>query len=217
MTLQAVIRPAASKPLGALVLLHGRGADEHDLAPLSDGLDPMGRLVFATPRAPISEGFGAHWYHLVQLGVPEATTFAAARSALTTWLDAFLREQGLDHAHCILGGFSQGAVMSYAYALSPAAPQVAGLLCFSGYVPQAPGFQTDPGRLQGLPIFMNHGTHDRMIPFPWGQKARETVEAAGAAVTFREFRGEHQIDGEGMRQARIWLNQRVAAWTEART
>jgi len=215
MSLLARVRPAAGKPLGALVLLHGRGADEYDLAALGDGLDPMARLVFATPRAPLTEGFGAHWYHLLQLGVPEPITFAASRAALAKWLDAFLAEHGLDHAHTVLGGFSQGTVMSYAYAISPEAPPVAGLLCFSGYVPSAPGYETDLSRVRDLPVFISHGNRDGMIPLPWGQKARDTMEAAGAAVTYREFRGEHQIDGEGLLQARIWLNQRVATWKEA--
>ena len=47
------IRPAAGEPEGALVLLHGRGADEHDLLPLLEALDPERRLVGVTPRGPL--------------------------------------------------------------------------------------------------------------------------------------------------------------------
>ena len=50
MTLRALERPAAGEPEGALVLLHGRGADEHDLFPLLDALDPERRLHGYTPR-----------------------------------------------------------------------------------------------------------------------------------------------------------------------
>ena len=57
------IRPAAGEPEGALVLLHGRGADEHDLLPLLEALDPERRLVGVTPRGPLSlPPGGAHWY-----------------------------------------------------------------------------------------------------------------------------------------------------------
>ena len=53
------IRPAAGEPDGALVLLHGRGADEHDLVPLLEVLDPEHRLVGITARAPLSLPPGA--------------------------------------------------------------------------------------------------------------------------------------------------------------
>ena len=47
-------RPASGEPDGALVLFHGRGADEHDLFPLLDVLDPERRLDGYTPRGPLS-------------------------------------------------------------------------------------------------------------------------------------------------------------------
>ena len=57
------VRPAAGEPEGALVLFHGRGADEHDLVPLLDALDPERRLLGVTPRGPLSlPPGGAHWY-----------------------------------------------------------------------------------------------------------------------------------------------------------
>ena len=54
MALTARLRPAAGEPEGALVLFHGRGADENDLFPLLDALDPERRFVGATPRGPLS-------------------------------------------------------------------------------------------------------------------------------------------------------------------
>ena len=64
---------------GALVLLHGRGADENDLFPLLDELDPEQRLHGYTPRGPLSlPPGGAHWYVLGGLGTPERETFAAS-------------------------------------------------------------------------------------------------------------------------------------------
>ena len=53
MTLHALERPAEGEPQGTLVLLHGRGADEHDLFPLLDALDPERRLLGVTPRGPL--------------------------------------------------------------------------------------------------------------------------------------------------------------------
>ena len=72
MTLVARVRPAAGDPIGALVLLHGRGADELDLFPLLDLFDPEQRLVAATPRAPLALPPGGwHWYAFRQVGFPD--------------------------------------------------------------------------------------------------------------------------------------------------
>ena len=65
MALTARVRPSAGEPEGALVMLHGRGADENDLFPLLDALDPERRFVGATPRGPLLlPPGGAHWYAL---------------------------------------------------------------------------------------------------------------------------------------------------------
>jgi predicted esterase len=49
MTIDILTRPAAGTPEGALILLHGRGADERDLHGLLDVFDPQRRLVGMTP------------------------------------------------------------------------------------------------------------------------------------------------------------------------
>ena len=68
------IRPAAGEPRGALVLLHGRGADEHDLLPFLDLLDPQRRLVGVTPGGPLFlPPGGRHWYVVPRVGYPDPT------------------------------------------------------------------------------------------------------------------------------------------------
>ena len=76
MTLVERVRPAAGEPEGALVLLHGRGADENDLHGLLDQLDPARRMVGVTPRGPLSlPPGGAHWYAVYRVGFPDPETF----------------------------------------------------------------------------------------------------------------------------------------------
>src|SRR5881227_558265 len=103
MALTARVRPAAGEPEGALVLFHGRGADERDLFPLLDALDPERRLVAATPRGPLSlPPGGAHWYALGGIGTPEPTTFLASYSAAADWVDGFLADAGVGHERLAL-------------------------------------------------------------------------------------------------------------------
>src|SRR2546423_15663719 len=111
-SLTARVRLATADPEGALVLFHGRGADEHDLFPLLDALDPERRLLGATPRGPLSlPPGGAHWYALGGIGTPEATTFHASYAAAPEWLDGLLRQAGLGSDRLGLGGLSQAGRM----------------------------------------------------------------------------------------------------------
>src|SRR5262249_37365558 len=133
-------RPAAGAPEGAIVLMHGRGTDEHDLAPLLEELDPRGRLVGGTPRGPLSlPPGGAHWYIVRQVGFPDQETFHDSYERLQGWLGSFLSDAGMPIERTILGGFSQGAVMSYALGLGEGRPRPAGILALSGFIPQVDG------------------------------------------------------------------------------
>ncbi len=187
-------RPAAGEPAGALVLVHGRGADEHDLFPLLDVLDPERRLHGYCPRGPLSlPPGGAHWYVVPRVGYPDPATFAASYREASEWLDS------LPHERIVLGGFSQGAVMSYALGLGAGRPRPAALLAFSGFIPQVEGWELD--ELQSFPpIAIGHGTYDPVIPVEFGQAARDRLEAAGADVTYREYPLPHAIDPGFLRE-----------------
>ena len=181
-------RPAAGEAAGALVLLHGRGADENDLFPLLDELDPDRRLHGFTPRGPLSlPPGGAHWYMLGGIGTPERETFSASYSALGEFLD------GLPCDRLVLGGFSQGCAMAYALALFRGRPRPDALLAMSGFMPAVDGYEFDLD--PPLPrIAIVHGVFDQTIPVQWGRAARDTLEEAGADLVYRESPIEHWID-----------------------
>jgi phospholipase/carboxylesterase len=187
-----------------LVLFHGRGADELDLLPLFDVLDPERRLLGASPRGPLSlPPGGAHWYALWRIGYPDPTTFRATYELVAGWLDDLLREHDLPFA---LGGFSQGAVMSYALGLGRGRPRPAALLAFSGFVPTVEGFELD---LEGaLPrVAIGHGTFDQVIGAEWGRRARDLLTEAGADVLYREYPLPHAIDPRFLDEVRPWLSE----------
>jgi phospholipase/carboxylesterase len=187
-------RPAAGEPAGALVLLHGRGADEHDLFPLLDVLDPERRLSGYCPRGPLSlPPGGAHWYVVPRVGYPDPATFASSYREASEWLDA------LPHERIVLGGFSQGAVMSYALGLGAGRPRPAALLAFSGFIPQVEGWELDESQ-PFPPIAIGHGTYDPVISVEYGRAARDRLEAAGADVVYRESPLPHAIDPGFLRE-----------------
>ncbi|CAN5574787.1 alpha/beta fold hydrolase [soil metagenome] len=207
--LRHVMRPAASEPAGVLVLFHGRGADEHDLYPLFDLLDPERRLLGVCPRGPLSlPPGGAHWYVVRRVGYPDAATFCPTYAAAAAWLDELLGEGGIPLEKTVLGGFSQGAVMSYALGLGSGRPRPAGLMCFSGFIPEVEGFEPDLTNACGLPIAIGHGTGDPVIEVTFSRRARAALEEAGAEVTYRESDMGHSIDPGYLAELRTWLTQR---------
>jgi len=187
------------------VLFHGRGADEHDLFPLLDALDPGRRLVGATPRGPLSlPPGGAHWYVLGGIGTPEAATFNASFAAASEWLDGFLAEHSLGHDRLVVGGFSQGGVMAYSLGLGPGRPRPAAIVAFSSFMPTVEGFELDLAPPLP-PLAIGHGTLDPVIGVEWGRQAREALEGVGAQVLYRETPMYHQIDPEFVRDVSDWL------------
>ena len=134
-----LLRPPAVEPAaGALILNHGRGADEHDLYPLLDELDPDRRLLGISTGPPLRgiAPSGRHWYVVERVGHPHPQTFQLSPAMLADRLDTTLAERGIDWSRTVIGGFSQGTVMSYALALGAGRPSPAAILGFSGFIPE---------------------------------------------------------------------------------
>ena len=206
-----LLRPPAHDPDGALALLHGRGADEHDLFRLLELLDPAQRLLGVTFRGPLTlPPGGAHWYIVRRVGFPDADTFHATYEEITTALDDVLAEHGISHDRTVLGGFSQGTVMSYALGLGAGRPRPAGIIALSGFLPSVDGFALDLESAAGLPVAIGHGEYDPVIPVEFGRDARDRLVAAGAEVAYRESPMPHSIDPGFLRELPAWLSQAVA-------
>jgi phospholipase/carboxylesterase len=204
------VRAAAGDPAGALVLFHGRGADEHDLFPLLDFLDPERRLLGVTPRGPFSfPPGGAHWYKLEEVGFPDRETFLATYEEAGVWLDGFLEEHGVGRDRTVLGGFSQGAVMAYSFGLGAGRPRPAALIALSGFIPTVEGFELDLSEIP--PVAIGHGTYDPIISVEFSRQARKLLEEAGASVLYREYPLPHAIDPTFLSELEAWLARTAAA------
>jgi phospholipase/carboxylesterase len=214
-------RPAAGDPDGMLVLFHGRGADEHDLFPVLDLLDPEQRLLGVTPRGPLSlPPGGAHWYALGGLGTPDPSTFLSTYEQATGWLDELAAETGIPPEKTVLGGFSQGAVMAYSLALGKDRPRPAVLIALSGFIPSVPGFElelTPPFP----PIAIGHGTLDPIIGVEWGRRAKAQLEEAGAEPIYREYPLPHTIDPRFVAELQPWITDALSvalpSWRKAKS
>jgi phospholipase/carboxylesterase len=204
LALDHLIREADGEPDGALILNHGRGTSEHDLFGLLDELDPERRLVGVTPGAPITDipPGGRHWYLVPRVGYPDPETFASSYSALCEFCDDFLGERGLGWDRAVVGGFSMGAVMSYAVALGAGRPSPAGIIALSGFIPTVEGWEPRLEDRAGLPVFIHHGRNDPIISVDFGRNAARVLQSAGLDVDYLETDAPHAVPLEAVTHGR---------------
>jgi phospholipase/carboxylesterase len=204
------VRPPRAEAEAALVLMHGRGTSELDLLPLLDELDPDARLSGVAPRAPLALPPGGwHWYAVPRVGFPDPDTFWSSYRLLAGWLEALPEITGLPIARTVLGGFSMGAVMSYALGLGRGRPAPAGVLALSGFIPTVAGFEADLSARRGFRVATVHGTGDPVIPVDFARDARRRLEAAGVDLLYREAPVGHSVDPASLPVLRAWLAETV--------
>lgn len=202
------LRPAAGEPQGALVLLHGRGADEHDLFGLLDLLDPQRRLIGLTPGGPLFlPPGGRHWYVVPRVGYPEPESFAASYELLAREVPELT---GVPWERTVVGGFSQGSVMSYALGLGAGRPTPAGIVVMSGFIPSVDGWAADVER-PGLPVWIAHGRRDPVIGIEFAHAAREALAGSPLDVTYHEHEGGHHVDPRLLSELPDWVERAMSS------
>ena len=191
-----------------LLLLHGYGADERDLGGLLGYLDPEGQFAVVMPRGPVAAPPGFSWFDMTSQE-PEAIAdaFADALAAVDDLLDAACAEHGFDRAEAVVGGFSQGGGLALALGLGPTdRVRPAGVLALSPFVP--PGLLgIDLEGAREVPVLLQHGSADPMIPAKSTRGLAEALVEAGLPVVFGEFPMGHEVSLESVQQAQQWLAQ----------
>ncbi len=197
------LREPAGEPAGALILNHGRGADENDLYGLFDRLDPQRRLLGVATGAPLTDVApgGRHWYLVPRVGYPDPATFASSYTQLTGFLDGLLAEREIGWERTTIGGFSMGAVMSYAVGLGPGRPTPAAILAFSGFIPTVEGWRAELAGREGMPVLIHHGRNDPVISVEFARQAQEQLEGAGLGVEYVESDAGHWLPPEALEPA----------------
>jgi phospholipase/carboxylesterase len=211
-----------------VVLLHGFGAPGDDLVPLWRVIDAPKETRFAFPAAPIalsSMGFmgdSRAWWeidmvrlqmdlmsgNLERLARETPDGIAEARAKVLSMLDALTTLLSVPPERVVLGGFSQGAMLSTDVALHTHRP-FAGLVLLSGTVVSSGEWLPRMPARAGLPVFESHGTHDPILPFVGAERLRDALTSAGLPVEFHAFRGQHEIPQPVLTKLSAWLRARL--------
>ncbi|MCH2108482.1 MAG: alpha/beta hydrolase [Polyangiaceae bacterium] len=185
---------------GILVLLHGYGAQGRDLMGLGSALGAPLSFTELYPQAPLALGNDRYaWFRRDGRG------FSAALQKVGGFLRG-LRQQYPEKS-IIIAGFSQGAMLS-AQLLLDAQSALQGALLFSPAIQGELPVESEAPR---FPIFISHGTQDRILPFRGGKNLEQQFTDAGYSVRFIEFQGGHSIPRIARKEAANYLSERIQA------
>jgi phospholipase/carboxylesterase len=195
-----------------VILLHGFGAPGEDLLPLASVLGGPAGTRWMFPEGPLhlDMGYGESraWW-LIDMARLEADRRAGrirdlssevppgmpqARQALETFFAALPRSLPVDYHQTLVGGFSQGAMLTCDLVMRTALP-FAGLIQLSGSLLAKQDWRPSVGKRAGLPVFQSHGTQDPILPFVMAERLRDELTAAGLTVHWHSFHGGHEIPG----------------------
>jgi len=205
--------PAGDGPFPTVLLLHGWGANAHDLL----GLAPMvhgGRALVLCPQGPIAlpiggGAYGYGWFPLNPGAPADVAGFERGANALRDFLDAALARYPIDRQRIVPVGFSQGGVMAYDLALRNP-ERFSGLAALSSWLPGllAEDLPRTPAQ-EGFPVLVVHGTQDPMLAVDKARESRELLRPFGVAITYREFDMGHEIRPEALRVILKWLDEKA--------
>ena len=193
-----------------LLLLHGYGSNEEDLFSFASEL-PNDSYVISV-RAPYDlQPYGHAWY-AIHFDADEnkfSDNVQAKKSVelIAGFIDEIIKQYPIDAKKVTLIGFSQGAILSYATALTYP-EKVAKVVALSGYfnkeiMPEV----IDTKAISHLKFFVSHGSVDQVIPVEWARKAKPALENLGLEIEYHEYPVGHGVAPQNFFDFKNWLQR----------
>jgi phospholipase/carboxylesterase len=193
-----------------LLLLHGYGSNEEDLFSFASEL-PQDHYVISV-RAPYDlQPYGHAWY-AIHFDADEnkfSDNVQAKQSVelIAGFIDEVVKQYPIDAKNVTLVGFSQGAILSYATALTYP-EKVAKVVALSGYFNQEIMPEViDTKAISHLKFFVSHGSVDQVIPVEWARKAKPALENLGLEIEYHEYPVGHGVAPQNFFDFKNWLQR----------
>ncbi|WP_321926676.1 phospholipase [Burkholderia sp. BCC1998] len=208
------LRPAAGRPAGRLLLLHGVGGNETNLLNLAGTIDPRVEIAFV--RGPLTFGPGQHAWFPVRFGPNGPEIDAARAEASRVQLIALLRalrarDTGNEPAALptVIAGFSQGGIMSASVGLtSPADVAAFAVLC-GRILPEIDPLVASRDALSPLHALVMHGRFDDKLPVAWANTADAKLTALGVAHDTQLYDAGHELTAQMAGDFSRWVGARA--------
>ena len=219
--LDAVIvehNPSQKKVDRSVIWLHGFGASGHDFEPIVPQLglnnDMAVRFIFPhAPKRPVTVNGGMvmpAWYDIMEMSLERKVDVAQIETSAQQIQDLISREieQGVSPEHIVIAGFSQGGAVAYHVALSYP-ERLAGLMTLSTYLATNDNIDYSAAN-KDMPILIEHGSHDPVVPVILGEQAQQLLESKGYHVSYNTYPMAHQVCMPQIKNIGQWLNTVLA-------
>ncbi|MDR3371246.1 phospholipase [Rhodoferax sp.] len=202
-----LMQPVAAQPRHCVILLHGVGSNEANMAELARGMPPDTLVIL--PRGPLTLGPGQYAWFRVAFGAngPSINAEEAERSRLTLihFVQQVQLKYGITPANTVIAGFSQGGIMSASVALSTP-ESVAGFGLLSGRIlPELDASLASRERLATLKAFVSHGEQDPVLPVAWAHRSDAMLTQLGVPHEYHLYPMDHGISDAMHADFLTWL------------
>ncbi|RDI14550.1 alpha/beta hydrolase [Flavobacterium sp. AG291] len=194
-----------------LLLLHGYGSNEEDLFSFAQHLPDEYFIVSARAPYNLPQYSGHAWYAITfdsdMNKFSDDKQAIESRDLIVRFIDEIIATYPIDADNVTLVGFSQGAILSYAVALTYP-EKVSRVLALSGYLNMdIVGKSLHAEDVSKVRFFISHGTVDQVIPVEWARKAPEFLKNLGLDVEYHEYNAGHGVAPQNFYDMVNWLNK----------
>ncbi len=195
-----------------MIMLHGYGSNEQDLFSFADELPD--ELLIISAKAPLTLGMGSYAWYSIRFSEDSAnfSDLTEAKSSLEI-IDTFISEIKnkfkVNTSNVFLFGFSQGTILSIAYALNNP-DKVQHVVALSGYVNQQlldEGFKEND--FTNLDLFVSHGSEDQVIPVIWARKTPAFLNDLRIRNSYQEYPVGHGVAPQNFYDLQKWVQERI--------
>lgn len=192
-----------------LLLLHGVGSNEEDLFSLTNYLPDS--MLIVSARGPVTLGRDSYgWYEvLFTTGQPKINLEQEreSRKLLLEFLDYLKLNYQFDESNVWIGGFSQGAIMSYSIGLLHP-ERIKGIIALSGrLLEENKTIVNVTEKVLNKRIFISHGTNDRVLSVEYARSVKGYLESIGNHPHYKEYEEGHSINREMLKDLIQWLEE----------
>jgi phospholipase/carboxylesterase len=191
-----------------LILLHGVGSNEADIFGLAPAVP--GRFHVVSLRAPNGMGPGAFgWFSFVVhpdgRRAIDAEQEESSRLLLSRVIATTAEQLSVSAERVVVGGFSQGGIMSLSLLLTRPELMTAALVMHSRLLAEIEPLIAPPQALRDRRLWVSHGESDPMIPVANAHTIRDRVQELPIKLSYAEFPGVHEIRPAELTAAMTWL------------
>ena len=209
----------SKKPIDRSVIwLHGLGASGHDFEPVVPQLglnsDMAVRFIFPhAPQIPVTINGGMvmpAWYDILEMSLERKIDVGQIEKSSQQIRDLITREieRGVKPEHIVIAGFSQGGAVAYHVALGYP-KRLAGLMTLSTYLATNDTLDYSDAN-KDLPILIEHGVQDPVVPVILGQQAQQLLSDKGYSVEYNTYPMAHQVCMPQIQNIGKWMNKVLA-------